>query len=511
VLGPLVVTIVATAAVNGTPEPCGCNSDPLGDVARVATLAKEALWVDAGSLLFDPELSQKARAQAEATAGELARIFARAEVGLGEADLKYGPAEVKPPRQACNVRGVPAVPPHVRVVGGVKIGVFGVTAPELLRAHKLEASDPGPAAKQTVAALQKQGAQVIVMLAGGMTRRETRALLKNTPGVTFAIVGAEVDDGMQEPEKIGDAWLMAPGEQLKQVVKLSLSLGEPGKPVALFAGAAARKLERERADKRIATLAAQLATWQKDASADRAFVAARQAELEGLRVERARMNGATADTPPATGNWFTYELVPVRHVIPRDEAVATELRALAKKIGGQNFKMAATEPAPAAEPGQPRFTGVRACVKCHKPAVEFWKHTVHAEAWRSLVAVDKQYHYGCIGCHVTGWDKAGGSNLGTVEKRGLVDVQCEVCHGPGSKHVEEAGLEEPKSLVRRPPDSFCADTCHTHEHSDTFTLVPYLRDILGTGHGEEARVKLGDGPTGHEIRQKALQQAGRMH
>ena len=28
---PLLVTLVATAEVKGTPEPCGCTSDPLGD------------------------------------------------------------------------------------------------------------------------------------------------------------------------------------------------------------------------------------------------------------------------------------------------------------------------------------------------------------------------------------------------------------------------------------------------------------------------------------------------
>jgi hypothetical protein len=475
-------------------------------------LAKGGLWVDAGSLLFDPELSEKARAQAEATAGELARIYARAEVGLGGADLKYGPKLVSPPRQTCNARGVPVAPPHVRVVEGVKIGVFGVVEPEVLRAHKLTASDPGPAAKQAVAALKREGAQVIVMLGGGMNRREVRALLTKTPGVTFAVVGAQVDDGMQEPERVatsdGAAWLMAPGEQLKYVVKLALALPEPGKPIALVAGEAARKLERDRADKRIATLAAQLEAWRKDATADKAFVAARQEELEELRAARAKMDQAATAAP--TGNWFTYELVPMRHVIPRDPDVAAELRALAKKIGAQNLKIAANEPAPPVEPGKPSYAGTQACVKCHKPAVEFWKHTVHAEAWKTLVEVDKQFHYDCIGCHVTGWEKPGGGNLGTVEKRGLVDVQCEVCHGPASEHIAEAGLEEPKTLVRRPPDNFCADNCHTHEHSDTFALVPYLRDILGKGHGDKARAQLGDGPTGHELRTKALQQAGRM-
>jgi hypothetical protein len=36
-----------------------------------------------------------------------------------------------------------------------------------------------------------------------------------------------------------------------------------------------------------------------------------------------------------------------------------------------------------------------------------------------------------------------------------------------------------------------------------------LRDILGKGHGETARKQLGDGVTGHELRQKALEAAAK--
>jgi hypothetical protein len=129
---------------------------------------------------------------------------------------------------------------------------------------------------------------------------------------------------------------------------------------------------------------------------------------------------------------------------------------------------------------------------------------VHASAWKTLVAVGKQDDYKCVSCHVTGYGQVGGSSLGHTDH--LRDVQCEVCHGPGSAHVAAEGLEEPLALSAGTPASTCT-TCHTEQHSDTFQYEAYLRDVLGPGHGAAARKKLGDGPTGHTLRSNALARA----
>jgi hypothetical protein len=97
-----------------------------------------------------------------------------------------------------------------------------------------------------------------------------------------------------------------------------------------------------------------------------------------------------------------------------------------------------------------------------------------------------------------------------AKTEGLVDVGCETCHGPGSIHADKGGEEKPFAIVRNPPQDQCATQCHTKEHSDTFVYEAYMRDILGKGHGEEARKKLGDGPTGHDLRKAALDKAGRQ-
>src|SRR5438105_681653 len=104
----VVVPIVATAEVKGTTEPCGCNSDPLGDVARTVTLAQGGLLVDAGGLLYDREVPAEKKAQADAKARVLAAIYENA----GRVDAA----------------------PQVFVVSGVRIGVFGATSPDVAAA-----------------------------------------------------------------------------------------------------------------------------------------------------------------------------------------------------------------------------------------------------------------------------------------------------------------------------------------------------------------------------------------
>ena len=178
------------------------------------------------------------------------------------------------------------------------------------------------------------------------------------------------------------------------------------------------------------------------------------------------------------------------------------MRGLDARIGAANRRAAAAPPPP--EPDRPYYVGDAKCVSCHKTAMAFWKKTVHAGAWKTLVDGGKQDDDRCVSCHVTGYGEVGGSSLGHTNK--LRDVQCEVCHGPGSKHVAEEGSEEPLAIRKATPASTCT-VCHNEHHSDTFQYEAYLRDILGPGHGPSARKKLGDGPTGHELRTAALARA----
>ena len=375
---PLLVTLVATAEVKGTPEPCGCTSDPLGDVARVATLAKGGLWVDAGSLSYNrEELSAERRPQADATAAALAHIYGRARVGLGAEDMPAGAGKMKPPRQACNVRGMSLEAPRVETIDGVKIGVFGVVTPA--RVKPAAAGEPVAAAKKAVAELRKKGAAVVVALCG-MDRTETRALIKAVPGIQFAVVGAEVGDGMAEPEASRGRWCRVDdgaGDLARYAVSYRSSAvsGRAARALRGRSSAQARRAKRRtsasrrcrrswRSGRRIRRRTRR--SWRRGRRSSTSSSAS-GARCKADRSRRRRR---------ATG--FRTSWRRCAHVIARDHEVADELRKLAQKIGRANVAAAKEQAAPPAEPGAPNYVGIAACAKCHKPAVEFWKKTVHA-------------------------------------------------------------------------------------------------------------------------------------
>jgi len=503
------------AETHGMLEPCGCTSDPLGDFARVTALVRTvagrkqgALFVDAGGLTYPSEaFSEKKQPAAELRAEFLAREIEKLPFGgsaVGASDLARGPGSVAPKRLAVNLAGPFVEPSHIATVGAIKIGVLGIVDPEVAATAGLSAQEPVTAAQQEVARLRASGAEVIVLLAP--VERQLARNLARTTGADFVVVGKNVGQGMARAESVGTAYVVAPAEELQRVGRLDIVLR--GKEARLAdqslvdAGSVAQNKERlAELDRLLARLDADIARWQKEAGSDPGFVAAKLSECDELRAERARI-GDGRWRAPASGSYFTNSLIPIRRTLPRDPALSASMHKLDRAIGAANLGMA--EPPVPAEPGRASYVGDEKCVSCHKPSARFWKRTVHAQAWKTLVDVGKEAHDDCVSCHVTGYGEVGGSSLGYT--RGLQDIQCEVCHGPGSIHVEKRGKESPFAGRLKTPESVCVH-CHNEKHSDTFHYEAYLRDVIGPGHGEDARDALGAGPTGKSLRHAAQARA----
>lgn len=506
-------SVFYTAQTHGVLEPCGCTSDPLGDIARVTALVRKAakegatLLVDAGELTYPANEIVPGKQEA----GDLIAEFLAKEIGrlpfggsaLGSSDATHGESKIQPKRLAANLPDLPFLEAgRIHLVGEIKVGVFGLVDPALAGSHGWPAKDPITTAQAEASRLRSAGAELVIVLAP-LERPQARMVARKAD-VDFVILGRNIGQGSSRAEQEGRGFLLIPGEEMQRVGRLDIVLRDESSPRRTLKDAGSPEGQQLRAQeirRELGQMEADLARWERDSETDAAFVKTKREERERLRAEeRSLMSKSWA--PPTQGSYFINQLVPIRRNLPRDPNLAASMRKLDLAVGAANLR--ASQPPPSAEPGRAHFSGDASCVKCHKAAARFCKKTAHAHAWKTLQVVNKTAHPDCVSCHVTGYGEVGGSSVGFT--KGLESVQCEACHGPGSIHVEKRGLEKPLAIKTRTPESVCTH-CHNEKHSDTFQYEAYLRDIVGPGHGEEARDNLGPGPTAKDLRRKAEKRA----
>jgi len=517
-------SLIALAEMRGQIGPCGCTSDPLGDLSRTVQLAdtirgtrRPVLVVDAGSLLYSkspvpPHLAAQEELKADLLAKTYTTKLGVGAIGLGPMDLATGADKLRFPRHAINVgpdAKVATKAPEVLEIGASKVGVFGVIAADAITG--IAVTDPIAAGKKAVSDLRAKGAQVVVALVQASSKKDAVALIRAIGGIDLSIggLGAQAPEPERveiEPTQVGDGWLIIPGNRGQVVSRIDVTTRPGTAPLVDAIGESAAASKIATIDAQLTALDADLVKFATDPDADKAFVAQKKAERIALAKDRDRLK-ASPLVAPATGSYFTLDQVRINKKLACNADVQNDVTAYYRAAGEVNVKAAAGRAVTPPGKGEAGYVGTAACEDCHSDAVDFWKTTRHAQAWKTLEERGQQFDFDCISCHVTGWEKPGGANLGHNET--LRDVQCETCHGPGSIHVAKGGEERPPTVWRMPPEKMCATQCHTKDHSDTFDLTPYLRDVTGKGHGEDLRKQLGDGPTGQELRKAALDKAGR--
>ena len=128
------------------------------------------------------------------------------------------------------------------------------------------------------------------------------------------------------------------------------------------------------------------------------------------------------------------------------------------------------------------YVGGAACADCHEEDSETCAKHAHSHAWKTLIdAQDKEgwpvTHYPeCVSCHVVGYGYKSGF-LSPKETPELLNVTCENCHGPGSKHVASDG-DEPMQKV----EVKTCTICHNFEHSPKFDYSKFWEMIK---HGDK--------------------------
>jgi hypothetical protein len=525
------IDLFAFGRVQGTIAPCGCTSVPLGGIQyAVGYIAGHSqpgrrLILEPGSLLFpDPDGPEAATdeaswAQAEQRAGlltkQLGRFSDELVSGLGPTDLSSSKGANaletwKLPRVLTNATDPPAgVAPHriVELGHGMRAGVLAVLDPALAERAGPgfpKVSDPGPALAKGLAELDREGVQLRVAMVHGSRDTAERIAVEH-PGLDVIVVGgviANVERGRTgapaaKIEGQGAAtWIVEPGDRGQTLTHLKLSL-EPGTKEGSLAGPMEWKLitPEQKVREQLALVEKRLKKFQDDPEADAAFVARIEAERDTLLRELERKG---APEGKATAE---FRQVPISCKLDADPEAKTALHEYDAWVAEANERRFKGVRPPAPAKGASSYVGREECEMCHDEAAAQWADTIHARAYQTLVDANKQFDLSCVGCHVTGFRKPGGSEV--VENQGLVDVQCEQCHGAGSLHAED----DEKPMAVEVPAKVCLE-CHTPEHSDTFDYEAYLRDILGPGHGEKKRAALGEGPTAKQLRAAAKDKAG---
>lgn len=126
------------------------------------------------------------------------------------------------------------------------------------------------------------------------------------------------------------------------------------------------------------------------------------------------------------------------------------------------------------------YAGVGACVGCHPAQTQKWETTGHARAWAVLEHDGSESNLDCVGCHSTGFSKEGGF-LRPASAGALIDVQCEVCHGPSLAHAYSPQTVPPPQRV--PTETTCIE-CHQWDRSRPFEFDNWLPVVQCPTTGE---------------------------
>lgn len=482
------------SSVAGALEPCGCVKDMQGGADHAAayitaqsSAVPSSLVVGAGPMLFmnarpdaarDTQASFKAEALADAfKAVRLsawapgANDFLLGEPSLGKLVQRSGATLL-----GANLQGAPTERSKVIEVSGIKVGILGLSRPVVAGQAPagVVASDPAAAAKAGLAELKSAGAELDVLLAA-MPRGEALRLIEAQPGFEVAVVGKPFDEGEtndppQSPMLIGKTLVVETPNHLQALGVVDLYVRGQSFEFADGSGleATERKLEIGR---RLREIKARL-----DQGGSKADLAALEADKRALETELAKLPEAK---PPTQGSFFRFQSIEVTEKLGSDSAVSKHIAEYYHRVNDHNKEAFKDLKPPAPGPGEASYVGIDACSKCHEAERAVWNSTQHSLAYATLSKQNKEFNLDCVSCHVTGYSKPGGSTVTHVE--GLTNVQCEVCHGPGSKHAAEP---KAKGLMKMPDQAFCASECHhpPHVHPGWSAAAAWPK-IIAPGHG----------------------------
>jgi hypothetical protein len=492
---PPTLRLYFVSDLGGAVEPCGCVKDQLGGLDHAAAWinaqrakAPTSILVTAGPTFFMNEILEKDHrtqdiSKAEALAAAL-QPLGLAGWAPATNDWAAGNAELAKLAQASQASpliansevdaGAPLLPTKVVQVNALKVALIGVGAVPDEKPH--EGLTLGGAVRAASQKARAAGANMVFVLAS-VGRGEAKRIADAVPDLTAIIVGdkeARGESNSRTPpgELVGSVLIAETSNHLQTVGFIDFFV-RGDSYVFADGGGLGDGQKRTELTRRIDDLHFKIANWQKDRSIAQVDLDARRGDLARLEGELAHLD---VRPPPPQGSYFRYGVQEIRDSLGQDPQVKASLATYYRLVNEQNRVQLEGRLPPVPAEGEASYIGVDACATCHESEKKFWQRTPHADAYATLSTQSKEYNLDCVACHVTGYGRAGGSTVTHVEK--LKDVQCEVCHGPGSLH-----REKPKEARLTSPEPALCVTCHTPPHVEGFDPLAKMALVIGPGHG----------------------------
>ncbi len=496
--------LVAITDLSGYLAPCGCQSRPLGGIDKAARKLAElhadgvpTLFVAAGDLLLG-EVPDGGGQAADATTQEvwkaetLVDVLNRLELRAaapGPRDLSYGADTFTKLRNTARFRTLPETgsPNHAAAarwltsVGGLKVGVVGAST--FANADAELDIDSARAFTQSVQseadALHTEGADLVVALVSS-TQRAGRRLAAALHGVDFLVQGGIDEADVPTPSLVGGTVVLRAGRQGHGLLVVDIYPRHGASTAFIDVSEWKRRGEEAALRARVDELQKQITTWSQDKSVDHNDLQEQQKKLAALRAELAKKGQKSL----AVAGSFDARFEELGAQVQGDPQVLAAMGAYDARVNEHNRKAFADLLPPPVPKGAAHYVGSAACKDCHTEAYAWWSGHAHGRAYATLVDLHKEFNLSCVGCHVTGYAKPGGSTV--VHNEGLVNVGCESCHGAGSEHIRAVDGGPPQAITRTPGEEVCKH-CHTPEHSDLFQYATYRKRLTVPGHGLPAK------------------------
>jgi hypothetical protein len=299
-------------------------------------------------------------------------------------------------------------PPYVvKSAGKTKVGIFALLGGGFKEAEGYEVADPVEAGREAAGELKRRGCDLVILLAH-IKRDELEPVVRGIGGVDLVIRGHT-----QRGEVASSDCADTTGGSFQDL----------GVPV-LYSG------------------------------------------------DKGRALGLAVMSPAAGGAWELTDttLIGLPKTAPQDSMILSMLRRFHREDAKRRRELQVSRflsRDPVTGKIKDRYLGIEICARCHDDIVSDFILSPHFRTFKRLTESGNETNEKCIRCHVTGYGRYTGYDPESESKGGinLRGVQCEACHGPGTKHSRDGKYRENARSACR--------SCHDAEKSPHFAFQTF--------------------------------------